>query len=143
MSLLPPRILIVEDDDPIRALLVTAMRRRGPVVIDTARDGVDAVDQLAVNEYAVVIVDLMMPRMNGYELIEHIGAMELAGRPVLFVMTAFDIHSPDLNCRLVHGIIRKPFDLDTVVDLIVDCAMNHAGGGITDLERPIRPEAIC
>lgn len=143
MSFLPPRILVVEDDDPIRALLVTALRRRAPVVIDTARDGVDAVEELLRNDYAVVVIDLMMPRMNGYELIERIGAMALPGRPVLFVMTAFDVHSPDLNCRLVHGIIRKPFDLDTVVDLIIDCAMNHHGGGVSDSERPIRPEAVC
>jgi len=142
MSLLPPRILVVEDDDPIRALLVTALRRRGPVVIDTARDGVDAIERLAANQYAVVVVDLMMPRMNGYELIERIGGMILASRPVLFVMTAFDIRSPDLNCRIFHGIIRKPFDLDTVVDLIIDCAMNHGSGGVTDT-LPIRPEAVC
>jgi CheY-like chemotaxis protein len=118
-----PRVLIVEDDAAIRSLLAAALRRE-TLEIDVAGDGVDALAKLARCEYAVIVADLMMPRMNGYAFIDALRRLPLRVRPVVFVMTAFDDTAlRELNPQWVHGCFRKPFDVGHVVQVIRDCAM--------------------
>jgi CheY-like chemotaxis protein len=116
----PPKwILIVDDDDPIRALLVTVLRRRG-LDAESARNGVEALEMLAARRYALVVLDLMMPRMNGYELLDHFGAMPPATRPAVLVLTA-GLSKRALDVDVVVGTIQKPFDIDLLVDTIAGC----------------------
>jgi CheY-like chemotaxis protein len=125
-------VLVVEDDPAIRALLVAALQRAG-LGVDGAHDGVAALEHLAGNEYAVLLVDLMMPRMNGFAFIDSLATLPLRVKPVVFVMTAFDDAAfRQLDSALVHGCFRKPFDVEQVVELVRDCA---------DLLREGRPDA--
>lgn len=137
----------MEDDEPIRSLLLAAIRRRAPVVVDTARDGFDALELLRTTKYAVIVIDLMMPRMNGFELLDHLTAEPLNHRPVIFVMTAFDgaigPQRREIESDLVHGIIRKPFDLDVLVDTIIDCAMIGSGSELPAPESRPFIEPVC
>ncbi|HWN67048.1 MAG TPA: response regulator, partial [Haliangium sp.] len=66
---LEKRILIVDDDDAIRALVVTVLRRRG-YRLDTARNGLEALEKLKNCRYSLVVLDLMMPRMSGYDVLD-------------------------------------------------------------------------
>jgi CheY-like chemotaxis protein len=116
---LEKRILIVDDDDPIRTLLVTVLRRRG-FPADSARNGVEAVELLAACRYALVVLDLMMPRMNGYEVLEHVGQMPPATRPLVLVLTA-GLGMRDFDTSFVVGTIQKPFDIELLVDTVAGC----------------------
>src|SRR5687767_6288082 len=116
---LEKRILIVDDDDPIRALLMTVLRRRG-FHADCARNGVEALELLGACCYALVVLDLMMPRMNGHELLDHIGALPLATRPLVLVLTA-GLGLRTLDTRFVVGTIQKPFDIELLVDTVAGC----------------------
>lgn len=60
-------ILIVEDAPTIRSL-ITAMLKREPLIIDTAQDGLEALDNLRESA-SVVVLGLMMPRMNGADFL--------------------------------------------------------------------------
>ena len=62
------RILVVDDDDAIRALLQTVLRRRG--CRWTARERRRGAGTLGACRYALVVLDLMMPRMSGYEVLD-------------------------------------------------------------------------
>src|SRR5207248_10228137 len=84
-----PRVLVVEDDAAIRGMLTTALRRE-PLVVDGAQDGVGALEKLAAETYNVIVVDLMMPRLDGYGFLEAFRHLTLPLRPVVFVMTAYD-----------------------------------------------------
>jgi CheY-like chemotaxis protein len=116
---LEKRILIVDDDDPIRALLATVLRRRG-FYADCARNGVEAIELLAACAYSLVVLDLMMPRMNGYEVLDHVGAMPLATRPLVLVLTA-GLGLRAFDSAYVVGTIQKPFDIELLMDTVTGC----------------------
>jgi DNA-binding response OmpR family regulator len=122
MSAPTPKVLIVEDDDAIRTLLVAAMRRE-PFDIDAAPDGVVALQMTQSNEYAVIVLDLMMPRLNGFEFLEAFRRSSPAARSVVFVVTAFDdAKIARLSAQAVHAVIRKPFDVPQLVTMIREVA---------------------
>ncbi len=113
------RILIVDDDDAIRALLHTVLRRRG-FHADDARNGVEALERLAVHSYALILLDLMMPRMSGYEVLEHLATRARTQRPLVIVLTA-GLEPRPLDTTLVIGTMHKPFDIELLVDTITGC----------------------
>jgi two-component system response regulator AtoC len=118
-----PRILIVEDDVAIRGMLTAALGREA-LTVDTAGDGVAALEKLATAAYAVIVVDLMMPRMDGYAFLDAFRELRLPLRPLIFVMTAYDdLALLKLDATLVHGYLKKPFDVEQVVKLIRDAAV--------------------
>lgn len=107
------RLLVVDDDQAIRKLLERIARRAG-FEVDGAKDGVEALEMLDRAHYDVALIDLMMPRLSGYELVQRVGARER--RPVLIVATALtsgDLASVDDT--LVKQVIRKPFDVHAVI----------------------------
>ena len=116
---LEKRILIVDDDDPIRALLMTVLRRRA-FRVDSARNGVDALEHLATCHYALVVLDLMMPRMNGYEVLDHLSRMPSTTRPLVLVLTA-GLEQRRFDTSFVIGTIQKPFDIELLVDTVAGC----------------------
>ncbi|HVT05034.1 MAG TPA: response regulator [Thermoanaerobaculia bacterium] len=120
------RVLIVEDEDGIRSLLFTVLRRRN-VDVDLARDGVDAVEKLSRCNYSLILLDLMMPRMSGWQLLEYIGEkIDPEKRPIVIVMTAgFD--QGNLDPRIVMSVIRKPFDLQLLTEVVLACLKSLPG----------------
>lgn len=62
----PVRVLVV-DDNPVNRQVAVGLLRRMGVAADTAEDGVDALDRLTRSRYALVLMDLQMPRLDGIE----------------------------------------------------------------------------
>jgi CheY-like chemotaxis protein len=140
------QVLIVEDDDVIRNMLFRAFQREG-LFVETARDGIDALEMLRRTRFAVVIVDLMMPRMSGFELLAAIRTELLRPLPIIFVMTAYDdTVVRELESDIVAGVIHKPFDLEQLITLVRDCALAWSNATPADLPlpeaKPIR-DSIC
>jgi CheY-like chemotaxis protein len=117
-----PRVLIIEDDIAIRGMLTAALSREA-LAVEGATDGIAALEKLAVTSYSVIIVDLMMPRMDGFTFLDAFRKLPLPVRPLIFVMTAYDdLALLKLDATLVHGYLKKPFDVEQVVTLIRDAA---------------------
>jgi two-component system response regulator ResD len=106
------RVLVVDDDEAMRAALVDVLHNGGYQVSE-ARDGQEAMGTLEHDAApSLVLLDLMMPRMNGWQVLE---AMErtagLAEIPVI-VLTAFDAKAGlPAGCHVLH----KPFDRDVLL----------------------------
>lgn len=131
-----PRVLVVEDDDAIRALLTAALRRE-PFDVDEASDGAAALLLVRTHEYAVIILDLMMPRLNGFEFLEAFRQASPAARSVVFVVTAFDDSMiGKLRADQVHAIIRKPFDVPQLVSMVREVALTWSAHAARVVERP-------
>ena len=123
-------LLIIDDEPPIRALLARVALRAG-FDVDTAKDGVEALEMFARKTYAIAIVDLMMPRLSGYELVQKIST--LVPRPTVIVATALtnsDVAS--LDDSLVRRVIRKPFDIHAVAKALIETAQQIAEERLED-----------
>ena len=115
------RVLVVDDEPAIRALVAKIVERAG-LPVDSARDGAEAIEKLDAQEYAVVVVDLMMPNVDGFALIDYLKDRKHE-RPAVIVIIAGDPASfRHLDGAMVHSIVRKPFDIDVLGDLITAAA---------------------
>jgi CheY-like chemotaxis protein len=119
------RVLVVDDDQVIRDLLVYVLRRHS-LIVDEAREGREALELIKENQYAVILLDLLMPVLDGFGVLDVLGGPGLPPPPVVLVITGADRHHIDhLNPRLVHGIVKKPFDPEELAAVVVACAEIH------------------
>jgi len=140
-----PRVLVIEDDDAIRSLLVTALGRESLDVND-ADDGDEALRLTAERDYTVIVLDLMMPRVDGLAFLDEFVKTPRAVRPIILVVTAFDdLVVERLPADRVHAIIRKPFDVLHLVTIIREIAL-AAHETLEPAAKPapvVEPEAIA
>ncbi len=117
-------VLVVEDDESIRRLLIEYLEQRACVHVDGARDGVEALHQVSTKPYDVVVLDVMMPYMSGIDFLTSLDALmsdpsvkSLEDPPAVLVITSApqeEVPSDDLQHRFpsfVHGVMRKPLDI--------------------------------
>jgi CheY-like chemotaxis protein len=119
------KILVIDDDLAIRVLLQAVLRRM-KFDVELAEDGAAGLDKVSSNGgYDLILLDLMMPKLNGYEFIERI-ATEYpdGGRPHIVVFTAAGKRGVDkIPSETVCASILKPFDLDRFIEIIGECLM--------------------
>lgn len=120
------RILVIDDDLAIRVLLQAVLRRM-KFDVELAEDGAAGLEKLdGGNQYDLILLDLMMPRLNGYEFIERVSDPQSGERPHIVVFTAAGKRGVDkIPPSAVCNSILKPFDLDTFIEIITDC-LNRA-----------------
>jgi DNA-binding response OmpR family regulator len=117
----PQRVLVVDDEPAIRALVAKIVERAG-LSVDTAADGEEAIQKLESGIYSVVVLDLMMPNVDGYALIEYLKTRG-GVKPAIIVVSAGESAAlRQLDGSVVHSIVRKPFDIDVLGDLITAAA---------------------
>lgn len=120
------RILVIDDDLAIRVLLQAVLKRMR-FEVELAEDGAAGLEKLQHGTtYDLILLDLMMPRLNGYEFIEQIGQRYSENRPHIVVFTAAGKRGVDkIPPSAVCNSILKPFDLDTFIEIIADCVHNQ------------------
>ena len=108
-----PSVLLVEDDAEVRSSVAEILELEG-FAVDTAIHGQQALDKLRSGATPnVLLLDLMMPVMNGLELLEHLRTEAALRPPPVIVLSANrGYEAEDLG---VAAIVRKPFDVDALV----------------------------
>ncbi len=110
-------ILVVDDDEGIQHFLQVALEAEGYEVM-IAEDGQSALDKLATNTPDLIILDLMMPRMNGYDFVKALEQQGQRQKLPLLLLTA-DIHAQEQAALLaVNAYLSKPFDLPDLLDTV-------------------------
>ena len=110
------KILVVDDDDSIR-LMVERVLQRENYEVESARDGFEAIQKLACNDYSAILLDLMMPRVDGFGVLDYLEEHrpELGG--AVIVMSAnLPAASDAARERKIARVLPKPFDLGALID---------------------------
>lgn len=108
------RILIVDDDDEIRDLLEFDISHSG-YFVDTARDGKEGLQKALNNSYDLILLDVMMPKMNGFDVCKNIRQAKLA-IPILMLTAKGTINDKTIgfDCGADDYLV-KPFDIQEVL----------------------------
>lgn len=156
------RILVAEDERDMNKIIVKKLTAEG-YAVDACFDGVEALDYIESTEYDAVVLDIMMPHMNGLEVVQRIRSKQIKV-PVLF-LTARDAVS-DRVAGLDMGAndyLVKPFSFEelmarirvltrekagcltnvlTVADLTIDCAAHMVRRGDTVIDLSTKEYAL-
>lgn len=114
------RILLVEDEPDIRMALRALLETYG-FEVDEAEDGLWALKKLKENQYRLLILDLMMPHMDGFDVLRNIPPDQLKQMPVV-ILTA---RSQDMEVMRSHELgaacyLTKPFDNKTILGAVAN-----------------------
>ncbi len=108
----PPALLVVDDNEANRYTLTQRLRRDGYDDIDEAENGRQALEKLAARAYDLVLLDITMPDLNGYEVLERLKSdMALRNIPVIMISAVDELESVVRCIGLgAEDYLPKPFD---------------------------------
>lgn len=113
------RVLIVDDDDAIR-MMVERVLKREHYEVESARDGFEAIEKLSRKDFTTVLLDLMMPRVDGHGVLRFLEERPKA--PAVIVMTAnLQGAQETASAPPVFRVLSKPFDIRQLVSHVNDC----------------------
>jgi CheY-like chemotaxis protein len=117
---MPGRVLVVDDEESIRLLIKRLLSRHG-FFVETASDGAAALDMLSKEDYDALVLDLMMPRVDGFTVLRQLiqSNPEIVSKTVVATAYPKDVTRRQLNevCR----VIIKPFDTAELVEAVQEC----------------------
>jgi DNA-binding response OmpR family regulator len=115
------RVLIVDDDPAIQQMLRAVLKRHG-IEADVVADGESALQQLRTLRYGGILLDLMLPRINGFEVIRHLRCVQATLLNRVIVVTAASERTLEcLDRKDVRTVLRKPFDIDDLIAEVHAC----------------------
>jgi CheY-like chemotaxis protein len=114
-------ILVVEDDPAIRRLVTMVLQRQG-YGVDVAADGLEAVLKLGIREYDVIVLDLMMPNLDGFTFLSTFAQNDPQRLRKVIVTSAA---SPTVIKERMQGtpfaVLPKPFDIEDLLTVVRTC----------------------
>ena len=111
-----PRILVVDDDKSVRAMLILVLTRAG-YNVDTAHDGIDGLARLRANKYDLLISDNKMPGLTGVEMIQQLHSDRITLPIIMASGTLRPKDVVDLDNPLF-TILSKPYRLVDLLALV-------------------------
>jgi DNA-binding response OmpR family regulator len=122
-------VVIGEDDEPIATLLRDSINDEDGYNAVVVSDGALVIETVRQVHADLLILDIMMPGLNGFEVFDRVRAdTDIRDMPVLFVSAATNQHDGDFAQRGIKDVISKPFDLNDLLDRVrVLCPADDGG----------------
>ncbi len=121
----PRRVLIVEDDAPTRLLLETVLDHNGNKCA-LAGDGHEAGHLLQSDRYDVIVLDLLMPEKDGFDLLREMARspslQPMVSRTIVVTAAAERIYSGHEELDPVWCVLRKPLEIGELMEQVESCA---------------------
>jgi two-component system, NtrC family, response regulator HydG len=116
------KVLVVEDDHTSRTLLFALLTNQG-MTCDGAEDGAEAIAKLRQKPYCAILLDLLLPDVNGFEVLRflRVERPDEVGR-VIIVTAACDTTLRDFDSGDTFHLLRKPYDIGEVRQIAQRCA---------------------
>lgn len=121
------KVLVVEDDTVIRKLIVMIAKDAG-FVTSEATNGFGAISLLETGDYGLIILDLMLPGLSGYDLLERLSHDDCA-HCIVVVTAASDDDLDRIARAKVYDVVRKPFDVDHLKTVITEALDRNPTAG--------------
>ncbi|MDD1607857.1 MAG: response regulator, partial [Methylococcaceae bacterium] len=112
------KLLLVDDDARNLFALTKVLKNKG-FVVEVAPDGIKALELLAQTAFDVLLTDIMMPQVDGYELIRRVRALGYDKLPIIAI-TAKAMQGDDVLCLQAgaNAYLAKPVDVNALIELI-------------------------
>lgn len=121
MSATETRVLIIEDDDAMRAMLFTILRHQ-PLGVDTAVGVEDALEKTRQCDYALILIDMSLADDESLTFLTRFREERPEG--TTFILAVRDPNSDTvIESRLVSAMVNKPLEIDTLADVVRECAL--------------------
>ncbi len=122
-------LLVVDDNEMNRDLLSRRLERQG-YRVTVAVDGVQALELLDHEDFSLILLDIMLPQMNGYQVLEHLKADQSLNHIPVIVTTALDESDGKARCIELgaEDYLTKPFNPVLLKSRISDCLARHSDG---------------
>jgi DNA-binding response OmpR family regulator len=120
-------ILVVDDDDSTRNMILAVLRQAG-FAADAAASGHEALSRLATGDYSAVILDVVMPDISGIEVIRRMASTGRHTKCVVLMSAGTESLLDDAPPALVHTKLRKPFNIEDVVEAVRGCVESLGTG---------------
>jgi DNA-binding response OmpR family regulator len=112
------RVLVIDDDLPIRGMLAAALRQHGFQVL-LAGDGAEGQRALTIHHPDIILLDLAMPDVNGWDFLQRLRETGHLGKVPIIVVSAHVRVEPQALLQMgVAAILPKPFNLPELIELI-------------------------
>ena len=130
-----PFVLIADDNEATCTLLIALLRN--DFAVETARDGAEAIVKLTSRRYAAVLLDLLMPRSDGYAVLDFVRSErpDMLSRTLVVTASLTERELGRVRTYPICGIIAKPFDVEVLLSAVKRCAGDDADG-------PARPAVL-
>ena len=114
-----PSVLVVDDEPQVVWILEFSLRGEGYETF-SAHDGMEALDQVRRHHPDLMVLDVMMPRMDGWSVLEALGTMPASERPRVVMVTALASASDRERAERLgaEAFVPKPFDMDHLVGVL-------------------------
>lgn len=125
-----PSVLVVDDDDATATLLRALLQPH--FAIEIAADGNEAIEKLRVKQYAATLLDLRMPHRDGFAVLDFFKSARPESLKSVLVVTAL-LTTQDIarvKAYGVHGIVAKPFEIDSLLAAVKSCVDSEDGPGL-------------
>jgi DNA-binding response OmpR family regulator len=115
------RVLVADDEDAIRALVGRILSRAGFQPVH-ASDGAEAIECLDSTLFDAVVLDLMMPRVDGFGVLKHLIETQPLMVEKTVVLTAFPRAAVQERVHQLCCVLSKPFELGELISAVSECA---------------------
>ena len=115
------RVLIIEDNDALRVVLFTVLRHQ-PLGVDTASSTEEAMEKVRACDYALILIDMDLPEDDSEEFLRRFH--DFRPDATTFIMAVRNPRDDRiLEPGMVNAIVNKPLEIDTLVDVVRECAL--------------------
>ncbi|WP_404396240.1 response regulator [Pseudoalteromonas phenolica] len=113
------RILIV-DDNTINLIIAEKMLSPLCACLDKAKDGIKSLELINKNQYDIVLLDINMPHMDGFEVLKELKSLNLTYKPKIYMLTADAYETTKKRCLSLgcDGFLTKPFSKQQLLSLL-------------------------
>jgi CheY-like chemotaxis protein len=118
-------VLVADDDETIRALVTMLFSRRGDNV-KSAADGAEAVRLLDRNKFDLLVLDLMMPRVDGLAVLAHLRNRSVPAPRTVVITAAVSALTDAVPRDQVVAVLSKPFDIQSLLRIADDAETKSA-----------------